>query len=188
MGIIELLLISIGLGMDTFAVAVCKGIPMKKMEWKKSVIIGLYFGGFQGLMPLLGFILGKGFENIVTSVDHWIAFTLLGRIGLNMIRETFSKDKETMDDSVCFKSMIVLAIATSIDALAIGITFAFLKVNILLAVFMIGIITFILSMIGTKLGNKFGDKYGEKAELIGGIILIIIGIKILLEHLNILVL
>lgn len=188
MGIIELLLISIGLGMDAFAVAVCKGISMKKMEWKKAVVIGLYFGSFQGIMPLLGFILGKGFENIVTSIDHWIAFTLLVIIGLNMIREAFSKDKEKMDDSICFKSMIVLAIATSIDALAIGITFAFLKVNILLAVFKIGIITFLLSMIGTKLGNKFGDKYGDKAELIGGIILIIIGTKILLEHLNILIL
>lgn len=188
MGIIELLLISIGLGMDAFAVAICKGISMKKMDWKKAIIIGLYFGGFQGLMPVLGFALGKGFEKIVTSVDHWIAFTLLGIIGLNMIRETFCKDKEKMDDSVCFKSMIVLAIATSIDALAIGITFAFLKVNILLAVLMIGIITFILSMVGTKIGNKFGDKFGAKAEFAGGIILILIGTKILLEHLNILVL
>lgn len=188
MGIVELLLISIGLGMDAFAVAVCKGISMKKMDWKKAIIIGLYFGGFQGLMPLLGFILGKGFENIVTSVDHWIAFTLLAIIGLNMIREAFSKDEEKMDDSVCFKSMIVLAIATSIDALAIGITFAFLKVNILLAILMIGIITFILSVIGTKIGNKCGDKFGSKAEFAGGIILILIGTKILLEHLNILVL
>lgn len=187
MGIIELLLISIGLGMDAFAVAVCKGISMKKMEWKKAFIIGLYFGAFQGLMPLLGFLLGKSFENIVTSVDHWIAFTLLVIIGLNMIREAFSKDAEKMDDSVSFKSMIILAIATSIDALAIGITFAFLKVNILVAILMIGIITFILSVFGTKLGNKFGDKYGSKAELAGGIILIFIGTKILLEHLNILV-
>lgn len=188
MGIIELLLISIGLGMDALAVAVCKGISMKEMNWKKAIIIGLYFGEFQGLMPLLGFLLGKSFENIVVSVDHWIAFTLLLIIGFNMIRETLNKDEEKMDDSVSFKSMLVLAIATSIDALAIGITFAFLKVNILVAILMIGMITFTLSVLGTKIGNEFGDKYGSKAELAGGIILIFIGTKILLEHLNILVL
>ncbi len=188
MGIVELILISIGLGMDAFAVAVCKGISMKKMDWRKAIIIGLYFGIFQGLMPLIGFVLGKSFESIVTSIDHWIAFVLLGFIGSNMIREAFSKEEEKIDDSICFKKMIVLAIATSIDALAIGITFAFLKVNILLAIIMIAIITFTLSVLGTKLGNKFGNKYGSKAEFAGGIILILIGLKILLEHLNILVL
>ena len=187
MGILELLLISIGLGMDAFAVAICKGISMKKMDWKKATIIGLYFGGFQALMPLLGYVLGKGFENFVISVDHWIAFTLLGIIGFNMAREAFRNDEEKIDDSVCFKSMIILAIATSIDALAIGITFAFLKVNILIAVLMIGIITFVLSVFGTKIGNKFGDRFGSKAEIIGGIILIFIGTKILLEHLGILI-
>ena len=187
MNILEILLISIGVGMDAFSVAICKGISMKKMEWKKAIIIGLYFGGFQTLMPLLGYVLGKGFEDIVTSVDHWIAFTLLAIIGINMIRETFNENKENMDDSVSFKSMFILAIATSIDALAIGITFAFLKVNILIAVFMIGTITFILSVFGTKLGNKFGDKFGPKAEFVGGIILILIGTKILLEHLGIFV-
>ena len=187
MGILELLLISIGLGMDAFAVAICKGISMKKMDWEKAIIIGLYFGGFQSLIPLLGYILGKGFENIVTSVDHWIAFTLLGMIGFNMIREALSKDEECMNESVSFKTMIVIAIATSIDALAVGITFAFLKVNILMAVLMIGIITFALSVFGTKLGNKFGGKFGSKAEFLGGIILILIGTKILLEHLGILI-
>lgn len=188
MGFIELLLLSIGLAMDAFAVSVCKGISMKKMNWKKAGIIGLWFGGFQALMPTLGYFLGSAFESLVTNIDHWIAFILLGLIGGNMIKEAFCKDNEENndDDDISFKTMFVLAVATSIDALAIGITFAFLNVNILLAISMIGIITFIISIIGTKVGNKFGNKYEKKAELAGGIILILIGIKILLEHLGIL--
>lgn len=188
MGIIELILLSIGLGMDAFAVSICKGISMKKMNWKKACIIGIYFGGFQAFMPVIGYFLGTAFENIITNIDHWIAFILLGIIGGKMIKDALDKKCESCDESVGFKSMIVLAIATSIDALAVGITFAFLQVNIWLAITLIGIITFVLSVIGTKIGNKFGDKHEKKAEFIGGIILILLGLKILLEHLNILVL
>ena len=188
MGILEIVLISIGLAMDAFAVAVCKGLSMKKMEWKKAVIVAFYFGGFQALMPVIGFFLGVSFEELVTKVDHWIAFILLGIIGINMIKEAFDKEKETINDSIDIKTMTILAIATSIDALAVGITFAFLKVDLLTAVTLIGVITFALSLMGVKIGNKFGDKYERKAELIGGIILILMGLKILLEHLGIIVL
>lgn len=185
MRLLELLLLSIGLAMDAFAVSVCKGISMKKMNWKKACIIGLYFGGFQALMPMLGYFLGATFEGFVTSVDHWIAFVLLAIIGGNMIKESFNKETENCNDDTSFKTMIILAIATSIDALAVGITFAFLKVNLLLAISLIGVTSFILSVIGTKIGNRFGDKYENLAELIGGVILILLGLKILLEHLNI---
>ena len=170
MGIIELILLSIGLGMDAFAVSVCKGISMKKMNWKKACIIGLYFGGFQAIMPVIGYFFGSSFESI---------------IGAKMIQEAFQKEEEEYNEDISVKTMIVLSIATSIDALAVGITFAFLKVNLLLAITLIGTITFILSVIGTKIGNRFGDKYKSKAELAGGIILIIIGLKILLEHIGI---
>lgn len=185
MGLIELIILSIGLGMDAFAVSVCKGISMKKMNWKKAGIIGLYFGGFQALMPVLGYFLGSTFASAIESIDHWIAFILLGLIGVNMIKEAFSNESENSNDDVGFKTMIILAIATSIDALTVGITFAFLNVNVILAVSLIGIITFVLSVIGTKVGNKFGDKYENKAEFIGGIVLILLGLKILLEHLDI---
>ena len=185
MGIIELILLSIGLGMDAFAVSVCKGISMKKMNWKKACIIGLYFGGFQAIMPVIGYFFGSSFESIITNIDHWIAFILLAIIGAKMIQEAFQKEEEEYNEDISVKTMIVLSIATSIDALAVGITFAFLKVNLLLAITLIGTITFILSVIGTKIGNRFGDKYKSKAELAGGIILIIIGLKILLEHLGI---
>lgn len=185
MGLIELIILSIGLGMDAFAVSVCKGISMKKMNWKKACIIGLYFGGFQALMPVLGYFLGSTFASAIESIDHWIAFILLGLIGVNMIKEAFSSESENSNDDVGFKTMIILAIATSIDALTVGITFAFLNVNVILAVSLIGIITFVLSVIGTKVGNKFGDKYENKAEFIGGIVLILLGLKILLEHLDI---
>lgn len=185
MGIIELILLSIGLGMDAFAVSVCKGISMKKMNWKKACIIGLYFGGFQAIMPVIGYFFGSSFESIITNIDHWIAFILLAIIGAKMIQEAFQKEEEEYNEDISVKTMIVLSIATSIDALAVGITFAFLKVNLLLAITLIGTITFILSVIGTKIGNKFGDKYKSKAELAGGIILIIIGLKILLEHIGI---
>ena len=185
MGIVELLLLSIGLAMDAFAVSICKGISMKKMNWKKAIIIGLYFGGFQALMPTIGFFLGSAFQNLITSIDHWIAFLLLTIIGGGMIKESFGDDSENRNDDVSFKTMIVLAIATSIDALAVGITFEFLKVNLILAVSLIGIITFVLAVAGTKIGNKFGDKYESKAELVGGVILVLLGIKILLEHLGV---
>lgn len=187
MGIIELILIGIGLAMDAFAVSICKGLSMRKMNWKKAIIIGLYFGGFQALMPAIGFILGIGFEDAIKSIDHWIAFILLALIGGNMIKDAISEEKEEANDKVDFKTMSVLAVATSIDALAIGVTFAFLNVNILLAITIIGIITFVISMLGVKIGNVFGDKYEARAEITGGVILIFLGIKILLEHLGILV-
>ena len=185
MGTIEILLISIGLAMDAFAVSVCKGLAMKKMSWKKAISIGLYFGTFQAVMPIIGYFLGTTFERFITNVDHWVAFILLVGIGINMVKEAFNKESENRNDNVDVKTMLVLSIATSIDALAIGITFAFLKVNLILAVALIGVITFILAVIGTKIGNRFGDKYQNKAELVGGIILVLLGIKILLEHLNI---
>ena len=185
MSLIEIFLIGIGLAMDAFAVAVCKGLSMKKLDFKKTIIIALYFGLFQALMSLIGFYLGATFESLVTSIDHWIAFGLLGFIGGNMIRESFNGESDNCNDNVDFKTMIVLAIATSIDALAIGITFAFLQTNISLAVLIIGVVTFALSLLGVKIGNKFGDKYESKAEVMGGLILVIIGVKILLEHLDI---
>lgn len=186
MGILEVILIGIGLAMDAFAVSICKGLSMNKLDWKKAIIIALYFGIFQALMPIIGYLLGATFQDLVTSIDHWIVFVLLSIIGGNMIKESFDDEVEKRNDSVDFKTMIVLAIATSIDALAVGITFAFLKANIALSVIFIGIITFLISLFGVKIGNKFGDKFQNKAELIGGIILILIGLKILLEHLGIL--
>ena len=185
MSIIEIVLIAISLAMDAFAVSICKGLSMKKINWKKAIIIGIYFGGFQAIMPLIGYFLGETFENLVTNVDHWVMFALLGIIGINMIRESFEDESKNINDNTSFKTMVVLAIATSIDALAVGITFAFLEVNLILAIILIGIITFIISLLGVKIGNKFGDKYESKAELVGGIILILIGIKVLLEHLGI---
>lgn len=185
MGIIEILLTSVGLAMDAFAVAVCKGLAMKKMSWKKGIIVGLYFGVFQAVMPVIGYFLGNRFESFIVNIDHWIALILLAGIGINMIKEALSKEDKEVNDRVDVKTMIVLAIATSIDALAIGITFACLNVSITLPSILIGITTFILSTIGVKVGNKFGDKYEKKAQMAGGIVLIIIGIKILLEHLGI---
>lgn len=186
MSIVEIILIGIGLAMDAFAVAVCKGLSMKKIKVKNCTIVGGYFGIFQGLMPVVGFILGVSFQEIITKVDHWVAFILLGVIGLNMIRESLSKENNNSNDKVDFKTMLPLAIATSIDALAIGITFAFLKVNIILAATIITITTFLISFVGVIVGNKLGNKLEKKAEMFGGIILVIIGLKILLEHLNIL--
>lgn len=183
MGIIELIVLSIGLAMDAFAVSICKGLAMPKMKWKNAIIVGLYFGLFQALMPVIGYLLGVSFKDAITSIDHWISFVLLAGIGINMIKEAVSKNEEEANDSVKFKDMIILAIATSIDALAVGVTFAFLKVNIVLSVALIGIITFITSIIGVKIGNVFGDKYKKQAELAGGVILILLGVKILLEHL-----
>lgn len=185
MGILSIIVIAIGLAMDAFAVAICKGLAMKKMSWKKGLIVGGYFGFFQALMPLIGYLLGIGFHEKVSQVDHWFAFILLSAIGINMLKEVFSKEEDCRNDSVNFKEMVVLAIATSIDALAVGITMAFLDVNILVAVLAIGVITFAISVIGVKIGNIFGDKYEKKAEFVGGVILIVMGLKILLEHLGV---
>ena len=185
MGIFEIFLLGIGLAMDAFAVSICKGLSIKKMNWKNAVIIALYFGVFQALMPLIGYFLGMTFESIVTTFDHWVAFALLTLIGGGMIKESFDDEDDKKNDRVDFKTMVVLAIATSIDALAVGITFAFFDVNIVLAVSIIGIITFIISVLGVKIGNRFGDKYQNKAQLMGGIILVLLGFKILLEHLGI---
>ena len=186
MGILELFLIAVGLSMDAFAVSVCKGLSTQKLKLKHYLITGLWFGGFQALMPTLGYLLGSTFQQYITAFDHWVAFVLLLIIGGNMVKEGVSKDAEKTNDSFAFGTMIVLAVATSIDALAVGITFALLpEVNILAAVLFIGVTTFILSALGLKAGNIFGLKYKSKAEIAGGIILILIGCKILLEHLGV---
>ncbi|WP_195250438.1 manganese efflux pump MntP [Coprococcus comes] len=184
MGLIELFLIAVGLSMDAFAVSVCKGLAMPKCTFKKAAIVGLWFGGFQALMPAIGYILGAQFQESIASIDHWIAFVLLALIGGNMIHEALDNDEEEADASLDVKTMFLLAVATSIDALAIGITFAFLKVSIIPAVCFIGIVTFIISFAGVKIGNVFGARYKNKAEIVGGVILILLGLKILLEHLG----
>lgn len=184
MGLIELFLIAVGLSMDAFAVSVCKGLAMTKCTFKKAAIVGLWFGGFQALMPAIGYILGAQFQEAIASIDHWIAFVLLALIGGNMIHEALDNDEEEADASLDVKTMFLLAVATSIDALAIGITFAFLKVSIIPAVCFIGIVTFIISFAGVKIGNVFGARYKNKAEIVGGVILILLGLKILLEHLG----
>lgn len=186
MGIVQVLLIAIGLSMDACAVAICKGLKMKKIDYKYTFIIALFFGGFQGLMPLIGWFLGRQFENYITSFDHWIAFFLLVAIGFNMINEARKRDE---DDCGCelscdFKEIIMMAIATSIDALAIGITFAFLNTDIWMPVIYIGVITFVMSFAGVLVGNRFGERYKSRAEYAGGIILILIGLKILADHMN----
>ena len=184
MDLIELFLIAVGLSMDAFAVSVCKGLAMPKCTFKKAAIVGLWFGGFQALMPAIGYILGAQFQEAIASIDHWIAFVLLALIGGNMIHEALDNDEEEADASLDVKTMFLLAVATSIDALAIRITFAFLKVNIIPAVCFIGIVTFIISFAGVKIGNVFGARYKNKAEIVGGVILILLGLKILLEHLG----
>ena len=186
MSLIELFLIAVGLSMDAFAVSICKGLSVRKAEIKHSLIVGAYFGGFQALMPAIGYVLGRQFESLITSVDHWIAFVLLGIIGGNMIREALKGEQEELDDSFTFRTMLPLAIATSIDALAMGVTFAFLQVQIVPEVLFIGVTTFVLSAVGLKVGNVFGAKYKSRAELFGGVVLVLMGIKILLEHLGIL--
>lgn len=183
MSLIELFIIAVGLSMDAFAVSICKGLSMRQMKPKDAVVVGLYFGGFQGLMPFIGYLLGSQFKSAITSIDHWIAFILLGIIGINMIREAMNPEAESCDASVAFQDMLVLALATSIDALAVGVTFAFLQVDILPAVSFIGLTTFILSIIGVKAGTVFGCKYKSKAEFAGGLILMLMGCKILVEHL-----
>jgi len=189
MTIIELLILSVALAMDTFAVGICFGLSMQKIILRKAIIIGLYFGIFQAVMPLLGFLAASLFSEYIIAYDHWVAFLLLCFIGGKMIFGSFKNDEPSNDEaSIKPKIMLPLAIATSIDALAVGVSFSFLQVNILPAVLIIGAITFILSIIGVKIGNIFGAKYKSKAEFAGGVILILIGTKILLEHLEILVL
>ena len=185
MSLLTLFITAVGLSMDAFAVSVCKGLAIKKINWKKACIVGLWFGGFQAIMPLLGYLLGSQFKRSVEAIDHWIAFVLLVLIGANMIKEALSRDEEKADDSLSAKTMFLLAVATSIDALAVGITYAFLRVDIIPAVSFIGATTFTLSAAGVKVGNVFGMKYKSRAELIGGFILILIGLKILLEHLGV---
>lgn len=187
MDLLTLFFLAVGLSMDAFAVSVCKGLAMPRIRAKSILTVGLWFGGFQALMPFLGYVLGSQFQEQITAVDHWIAFVLLGLIGGNMIREAFSKEEDVCPDaSLGIRTMFLLAVATSIDALAVGITFAFLRVNIVPAVLFIGVITFTLSCAGVRVGNVFGDKYEKKAELAGGVILVLLGAKILLEHLGIL--
>ncbi|MFQ6791525.1 manganese efflux pump MntP family protein [Thomasclavelia sp.] len=185
MSIIEIALIGVGLAMDAFAVSICKGLAMRKMNYRQAIIIAGFFGVFQALMPALGYLLGTTFANKIAVIDHWIAFILLGLIGLSMIKESFENDDEEscQDERLRLGDLIMLSIATSIDALAIGITFSFFEVPLLLAISLIGIITFVICVIGVKVGNVFGKKYKNKAELAGGIILILMGSKILIEHL-----
>lgn len=183
MGIIELLFIAIGLSMDAFAVSIGKGLSVRKIKMHHSMSVGVWFGGFQALMPLVGYCLGASFASVVADFDHWIAFVLLGLIGVNMIREACSDD-ENVNPDFSIKTMFIMAVATSIDALAIGISFAFLGVNIVTSAVVIGITTFAFSVVGLKIGNIFGCRYKSKAEIAGGIILICIGVKILVEHLS----
>lgn len=186
MGLLELFLLAVGLSMDAFAVSVCKGLAMEKIDWKKMCIVGAWFGGFQALMPAIGYFLGSMFQEYIVAFDHWVAFLLLGIIGGNMVKEALSKedDCETTSGSLDCKTMLLMAIATSIDALAVGVTFAFLDVNLLFAVLFIGVTTFALSAAGVRIGNVFGVRYKARAELAGGIILILLGCKILAEHMG----
>lgn len=186
MSLTELFIIAVGLSMDAFAVAVCKGLAMPRMNWKSACVVGLYFGGFQAVMPFLGYVLGSSVSLSIRAYDHWIAFLLLVIIGGNMVKEALSHEEEYTNSSLDVKNMTLLAVATSIDALAVGVTFSFLNVDILPAVSFIGVVTFSLSMIGVKAGNAFGCRYKSKAELAGGLILILMGTKILLEHLGLL--
>ena len=187
MGFWELVVLAVGLSMDAFAVSICKGLALQRVSWKECCIAGAWFGGFQALMPLLGYLLGAGFAGTIEAYDHWIAFLLLGLIGANMIREALSGgEREKQNDDFSFRAMLPLAVATSIDALAVGVSFAFLQTPIFQAVAVIGLTTFCFGVAGVKIGRLFGVKYETKAELMGGIILILIGSKILLEHLGIL--
>lgn len=186
MNFFSLFIIAVGLSMDAFAVSICKGLSLSSMKWTYAALAGAYFGGFQALMPLVGYGLGAHFQKVIARVDHWIAFALLCAIGLNMLKESRQKDGcFEADPSFDVKTMLMLAVATSIDALAVGVTFAFLRVQIWGAVLVIGITTFCLSAAGVKIGNLFGAKYQARAEAVGGAILIFMAFKILLEHLNV---
>lgn len=187
MSIGVVVLIGIGLSMDAFAVAVCKGLAMKKLTWRDAVICGLWFGAFQALMPLIGYFIGGHFQQYIEEVDHWIAFGLLVMLGINMFKESFTEEIADDEGGVGVREMVLPAIATSIDALAVGITFAFLKSgNVYLSVALIGCITCVLSIVGVKVGSIFGTRYRAMAQRVGAVILVLIGVKILLEHLNIL--
>lgn len=199
MGVIELFLIGVGLSMDAFAVAICKGLSMPQLNTKQMLIIGVFFGGFQALMPLVGWALGTSFESLITPIDHWIAFVLLAFIGTKMLFDALRKpaDSTAEIEASCaahsgskldLKELFLMAIATSIDALAVGITFAFLGVSIVEAVIIIGLTTFVLSLLGVIVGHFFGARFEKPATIVGGVVLILIGLKILLEHLGILVL
>ena len=183
MGFWELFILAVGLSMDAFAVSVCKGLSLGKIKAKHMCLAGIWFGGFQALMPLVGYFLGSFFADVITKYSHWIAFALLAFLGAKMIKESF--ESEELDDNMGWKTMLVLAVATSIDASAVGVTFAFLDVNILFAVIVIGVTTFAFSAAGVKIGSVFGEKYKSKAEIAGGILLILIGLKILLDGLGI---
>ena len=185
MTFLELFLIAIGLSMDAFSVSICKGLTTKKFSWPMALICGLWFGGFQVLMPIIGYYLGAQFQEMIEAYDHWIAFGLLFLIGANMIREAVWGKEEKQDGSLGFKTMFLLALATSIDALAVGVSFACIRVKLWSSVIVIGLTTFAFSVLGVKIGNVFGSKYEKSAGIIGGIILILIGLKILLEHLGI---
>ncbi|MDO5154986.1 MAG: manganese efflux pump MntP family protein [Eubacteriales bacterium] len=196
MNLVTLIILAIGLSMDAFAVSICKGLAMKKLSLKNAAIVGLWFGAFQGIMPFMGYLLGVQFEKYIEVVSSWVAFVLLSIIGFNMIRESFSKEEEIENDSLKVKEMFVMAIATSIDALAVGITFACVPVaitdtmtpflNTVIGCILIAVTTCTISMGGVKIGNIFGTKYKNKAEFAGGAILVLLGIKILLEHFGIL--
>ena len=192
MSVLEMFILALGLAMDAFAVAVCKGLAMPRLSFDQAACVGLWFGGFQAAMPLLGYFLGAQFSSAISGVDHWIAFVLLALIGGNMLREALAHrspvqaEPSAGDASLSWKPMLTMAVATSIDALAVGLTFAFLQVRLLPAVTLIGAVTLLLSMLGVKLGHVFGVKYRAKAEMAGGIILVLLGAKILLEHLDLL--
>lgn len=195
MGLIEVIFLAVGLAMDAFAVSICKGLAMKKATFKNALICGIWFGGFQGLMPFIGYLLGASFAEYINVVSSWIAFALLSLIGGNMIREALSKDEEKASADLNIKTMLIMSIATSIDALAVGIAFACEKINILdvsdivntlIGVGIIAVITCIISCFGVKIGNIFGSKFKSKAEFCGGLILILIGVKILLEYFGLL--
>ncbi|MBR2926556.1 MAG: manganese efflux pump [Clostridia bacterium] len=190
MGLIELLFLGVGVSMDAFAVSICKGLSTKRAGARGMLACGLWFGGFQALMPLVGYLLGSLFSNAIERFDHWIAFVLLGFIGVNMLKEAFSKDEECGccgEGDFSFKTMLTMAVATSIDALAVGVSLAMAgEVNIVLAVTIIGITTFAFSAVGVKIGSVFGNKFEKKAQIAGGVILILLGVKILLEHLGVL--
>ena len=184
MGIAELFILAVGLSMDAFAVSVCKGLSIQKLKPRHAVIVGAWFGAFQALMPAIGWLLGSAFADMIEAVDHWIAFVLLALIGGNMIREALGHEEEDADPSLAPIAMLLLAAATSIDALAVGVTFAFLRVAVVPAVTLIGVCTFAISAAGVKIGNVFGARYKSRAELLGGIVLVLIGLKILLDHLG----
>jgi len=192
MSLLELFLIGVGLSMDAFAVAVCRGLAMRKLDWGRAAVIGLYFGGFQALMPALGWLLGSAFAGYIQKLDHWVAFVLLSFIGGNMIREALRGGEACgpggcpVEERLDHRELLLMAVATSIDALAVGVTFAFLEVSILPAASLIGVTTFCLSVAGVAVGNFFGARYEKRAELTGGVILVLLGIKILLDHLGIL--